>query len=121
MDLQKLPYFKELKRVTPKQDSIVVFDGLIRTLDIITTIRIPKELKESEEVIKQSVASIINSYFNVDNRDFGEEFVPQDLAREIFAIPSVIFATIDNYEGTVKVDFNEFIQLNNFTINVVRV
>ena len=120
------PSFKKqlIDAMEPKKmltDDIVVVDGLIRTLDIITTIRIPKELKESEEVIKQSVASIINSYFNVDNRDFGEEFVPQDLAREIFAIPSVIFATIDNYEGAVKVDFNEFIQLNNFTINVVRV
>lgn len=120
------PSFKKelLDAMEPKKmltDDVVIVDGLIRTLDIVTTIRISRENKEDEEVIKQSVASIVTSYFNVDNRDFGQEFVPQDLAREIFSLPSVIFATIDNYEGTVKVDFNEFIQLNNIVINVVRV
>jgi hypothetical protein len=120
------PSFKKqlIDAIEPKKmltDDVVVVDGLIRTLDIVTTLRISKELKENEEVIKQNVASIITSYFNVDNRDFGQEFVPQDLAREIFSLPSVIFATIDNYEGAIKVDFNEFIQLNNFTINIVRV
>ena len=120
------PSFKKqlISAIEPKKmltDDVVIVDGLIRTLDLVVTIRVSKELKEDEEVIKQQVASVITSYFNVDNRDFGEQFVPQDLSRQIFALPSVIFATIDNYNDTVKVDFNEFIQLNNYTINVVRV
>lgn len=102
-------------------DDLVIVDGLIRTLDLVVTLRVSRELLEDEEVIKQTVSEIIKNYFNVDNRDFGERFVPQDLAREIFELPEVVFATIDNYEGTVFVDFNEFIQLNNYTINIVRV
>lgn len=102
-------------------DEVVVVDGLVRTLDLVVSIRISKDLKEDEEILKQSVASIILDYFNVDKRSFGQEFNPQDLARKIFELPLVIFATVDNYPEPVRVDFNEFIQINNFTINVVRV
>ena len=102
-------------------DDLVVVDGLIRTLDLVVTLRVSKELKEDEEVIKNDAAQVIQDYFQVEKREFGETFVPQDLAREVFALPSVIFATIDNYADPVVVDFNEFIQLNNFTINIVRV
>jgi len=102
-------------------DDLVVVDGLIRTLDLIITLRVSRELLEDEEAIKQKVGQVIQNYFKVDNRDFGERFIPQDLAREIFELPEVIFATVDNYDGAVLVDFNEFIQLNNYTINIVRV
>lgn len=120
------PAFKKelLDQAEPKKmltDDIVVVDGLIRTLDLVITIRVSKELKEDEEVIKNDVALVIQNYFNVENRAFGQTFVPQDLAREIFALSSVIFATVDNYQEPVQVDFNEFIQLNNFSINIVRV
>ena len=102
-------------------DDVVVVDGLIRTLDLVITARVSRELLEDEEVVKQDIATIITNYFNTENREFGQEFVPQDLSREIFAIDSVLFATVDNYDSAVKVDFNEFIQLNNFSINIVRV
>ena len=102
-------------------DDVVVVDGLIRTLDLVVTARVSRELLEDEEVIKQDIATIITDYFNTENREFGQEFVPQDLSRHIFALNSVLFATIDNYDSAVKVDFNEFIQLNNFSINIVRV
>ena len=120
------PSFKKqlIDAMQPKRmitDEVVVVDGLVRTLDLVVTLRIEKDLKEDEEIIKQSAASIILDYFNVDNRSFGQEFNPQDLAKNIFSLPTVIFATIDNYEQSVTVDFNEFIQLNNFTINVVRI
>lgn len=120
------PTFKKqlLDAMEPKKmltDDVVIVDGLVRTLDLSVSIRVSKELKEDEEVIKQTVSNIILDYFNVDNREFGQEFVPQDLAREIFTLPSVIFATVDNYDQVVRVDFNEFIQLNNYTINLVRV
>lgn len=120
------PAFKKelIDQAEPKKmltDDIIVVDGLIRTLDLVMTLRVSKELKEDEEVIKNDVSLVIQNYFNVENREFGQTFVPQDLAREVFALPSVIFATVDNYPEPVEVDFNEFIQLNNFTINIVRV
>lgn len=120
------PAFKKelLDAIEPKKmitNQVVVVDGLIRTLDLVISIRISREIKEDEEVIKAQVANIIQDYFNVSNREFGQEFIPQDLSRRIFELPSVIFATVDNYDMAVKVDFNEFIQLNNYTINVVRV
>ena len=46
---------------------------------------------------------------------------PQEVAREVFGIPEIRYATVDNFSDTVKVDFNEIIQLNNLTINLVRV
>jgi len=120
------PAFKKelIDAMQPKKmitDEVVVVDGLIRTLDLVLTIRISREIKEDEEVIKSQASNIIESFFDVNRREFGQEFIPQALAREVFELPSVIFATVDNYEDTVKVDFNEFIQLNNYTINVVRV
>lgn len=120
------PAFKKelLDAISDKKmitDEVVAVDGLIRTLDLVVTIRLSRELTQDEEVIKNSVGQVILDYFNVGNREFGERFVPQDLARNIFELPEVIFATVDNYEGTVFVDFNEFIQLNNYTINIERV
>ena len=120
------PVFKRdlLEAIEPKKmitDDVVIVDGLVRTLDLVTTIRVSRELLEDEEAIKTKVANVITKYFSVGNRDFGESFIPQELAREIFALPEVVFATIDNYPQRVFVDFNEFIQLNNYTINIERV
>lgn len=102
-------------------DEVVIVDGLIRTIDLIVTIRVDKEVRENEEIIKLQARDKILNYFNVDNREFGQEFNPQDLAREVFTVPAIRFATIDNYRETIRIDFNEIIQLNNLTINIVRV
>jgi len=102
-------------------DHVVVSDGLIRTLDLVTTIRIDKELIDQEEAIKQKVASTILNFFSIDNFDFGKEFIVPELNRAIFQIPQVRYATIDNIKDNIKVNFNEIIQLNNFKINVVEV
>jgi hypothetical protein len=37
---------------------------------------------------------------------------------EIFEIPEVRYATIDNVPEVVKINFNEIIQLNNYTLNI---
>jgi len=120
------PTFKKqlIDAMSPKKmltDEVVVVDGLIRTLDLVVTIRVDREVKEQEEVIKAQVRDTILTYMNIGNRNFGQEFNPQDLAREIFQNPYVVFATIDNFPQVVKADFNEIIQLNNLAINVVRV
>ena len=120
------PTFKKqlLDAIEPKKmltDEIVVVDGLVRTLDLVVTLRVDREIREQEEVIKNQMRELIQRYMSIDNRYFGQEFSPQDLAREIFKNPYVIYATVDNYPNVIKADFNEIIQLNNLTINITRV
>ena len=120
------PTFKKelIEALEPKKmltDEIVVVDGLIRTIDLVVTARIDRELRESAEAIKLKIRERILEYFKVDNRNFGQALEPSDISRQVFQIPEVIFATVDNYPETVLIDFNEIIQLNNLTINLVRV
>ena len=100
-------------------DEPVIVDGLIRTLDLVVTARIDRNLVAKEELIKGKIRRKITNYFNVNNFDFGKPLVLAELSREIFSIPEVRFATVDNLDEDVLVDFNEIIQLNNFTVNIV--
>ena len=113
-----------LNELEPKKmltDEIIVCDGLIRTLDLVITVRIDKDLNDIEAQIQQQVTNEILDFFNVDNTDFGKPFIVADLNRRIFQLPTVRYATIDNISEITHVDFNEIIQLNNFTINTVTV
>jgi len=99
-------------------DDIVIVDGLIRTLDLITTIRIDKEQEKNQDQIKAKVRDKVLTYMNVDNRDFGEDLSIAEINRQIFEVEEVRFSTVDNVEQDIPLDFNEIIQLNNLTINV---
>ena len=124
LQLQKAtPVFKTqlLDAINVKKmatDDIVIVDGLIRTLDLVTTIKIDKEQKENESFILTKVRDKIIDFFNVDNIEFGEALTLSELNRKIFEIDEVRYSTIDNLSQDVRVDFNEIIQLNNLTINV---
>lgn len=113
---QLLEAIQEKKMLT---DEPVVVDGLIRTIDIFVTINIEKKFKNFQSDIRNKVRNRILEYFNVDNAEFGEPFQPQDLVRYIIEVPEVRFATIDNIDSPITIDFNEIIQVNNFTINTV--
>jgi hypothetical protein len=102
-------------------DEVVIVDGLIRTLDLIITLRIDNKYSPIEGSIKNNVSTKILQHFNVDNNDFGKEFNPQELLYRIFEVSEVRFATIDNASESIKVGFNEIVQLNNYTINVAYV
>jgi hypothetical protein len=102
-------------------DEVVIVDGLIRTLDLIITLRIDNKYQALENNIKNKASVKILDHFNVDNNDFGKAFNPQELLYKIFEVPEVRFATIDNASESIKVGFNEIVQLNNYTINVVYV
>lgn len=115
---QLVTAIEERKMLT---DEVVVVDGLIRTLDLQITIRLDKKYQYTENVIKQKIRAKIQTFFNVDNTDFGKEFNPQDLMHSIFEVEEVRFATIDNVPDTVQINFNEIFQLNNFTLNIVYV
>ena len=99
-------------------DDVVIVDGLIRTLDLVTTIRIDREEENNQDQIKAKVRDKIMTYMNVDNRDFGEDFLVAEMNRQIFEVDEVRYSTIDNIGENLTIDFNEIIQLNNLTINV---
>ena len=112
-----LAHLNQKKMLT---DELIVVDGLIRTVDLVVTVKCDKELEPQEEVIKTQTRNILLDYFNVDNREFGEDLSISDLMRFIFTnVEEVRYTTIDNFDKDVIVDFNEIIQLNNFVINVV--
>ena len=116
--------FKEslLAEIEPKKmltDEVAVVDGLIRTLDIVVTIRIDRELENFQSTVEQEVAEVIRNHFLLDNTDFGRPFISTELSRDIFRLPNVRYSTVDNLPEVTEVDFNEIIQLNNFTINTV--
>ena len=110
-----------LAGIAPKKmatDDIVIVDGLIRTLDLVTTIRIDKAEEDNQDQIKAKVRDKLLTYMNVDNRNFGEDFSLSEVNRQIFEVEEVRFSSIDNVDEDISIDFNEIIQLNNLTINV---
>lgn len=112
---QLLTAMTEKKMMT---DDIVVVDGLIRTLDLVCTIRVDLSQKENEEAVKARVRDKILTYLSIDNTEFGEDLIIADLNRTIFEVDEVRFSTLDNVDQDIRIDFNEIIQLNNLTINV---
>lgn len=102
-------------------DEVIIVDGLIRTLDLIISIKVDKALLPNEERIKGKVRNEILSFFSTDNMDFGKALVLADLNRAVFTLPEVRYSTVENLSDNVVADFNEIIQLNNLTINVVGV
>lgn len=112
---QLLAAMNEKKMMT---DDIVIVDGLIRTLDLVCTIRVDQEQKENEDAIKAKVRNKILNYMSIDNTEFGEDLIVADLNRQIFEVDEVRFSTLDNVGQDIRIDFNEIIQLNNLIINV---
>lgn len=103
-------------------DEVVLVDGLIRTLDLSINITLDKRFESKEGIIKSSIARVITNYFNSDNREFGETFFPDSIAREIFTnVSEVRIAEVTNFKNPVNLEFNEILQLNNFflTFNYV--
>jgi len=111
-----------LESITPKKmltDEVVVVDGLIRTMDLFLVLTLDSNFKSGQNQIIQSARELTQKYFNVDNTDFGEPFVPQDLIRYILDNETNIrYARVDNVESPISVGFNEVIQLNNLNITV---
>ena len=109
-----------LESIQPKKmltDEVVVVDGLIRTLDLFLVLTLDSNYKLGQNQIIQSARELTQKYFDVGNTDFGESFVPQDLIRYILDNETNIrYARVDNVESSIKVGFNEIIQMNNLNI-----
>jgi len=112
--IQLLQAMQEKKMLT---DEPVVVDGLIRTLDISLTITLDNKYKKLEPTIVGKTREKVLEYFNVDNVDFGEQFIAQDLIKFILSLIEVRYVTVDNTPEVITCSFNEIIQLNNLTIN----
>lgn len=110
-----LQYMDKYRMLT---DHLTVVDGLVRTMDLVTTLYIDKSARLGTEDIKQRVANRITDYFSVTNRDFGLPFIYSDVVNSVLKDPGVRFFKIENFPGDVHVDFNEIIQLNNLEITV---
>lgn len=116
--------FKEamLKAMEPKKmmtDELVLVDGLIRTVDLNITLTLDSAFETNESDIKARVARTVNNFFNVDNREFGETFYPDDVAREVFtSVNEIRIAEVTNFKDPISLNINEIIQLNNFTLTM---
>ena len=99
-------------------DEIVILDGVVRTIDLVCTIFIDKNRERFEEELKRKVATSIQQFFNVDNRDFGQKLDLGELLSWVIKVPEVRFFKVDNLDSDIFVNFNEIIQLNNLEINV---
>lgn len=118
------PEFKRqlLEAVNDKKmltEEVVVVDGLIRTLDLVVTLRCDKKYEIQEDVIKQKASQKILDYFNVSKLEFGKEFSVQQFNNFLFQIPEIRYSTVDNIPSVIKASFNEIIQLNNFNLIMV--
>ena len=114
--MEMLNFLNEKKMLT---DEIVIVDGIVRTLDLVTTVSVDRELLPREEEIKATVRNAILSYFNNESFDFGDPFVITDFTRSIFQkVDRVRFCRVDNVLTNIQPEFNEVIQLNNVTINI---
>lgn len=116
------PEFKRqlLTAIEPKKmltDEIVVVDGLVRTIDPVFTIKCDAIYRQRESEIKLAVRNAIVNFFNIDNIEFGRAFSAQEVNRKIFdTVPEVRYSTLDNLPQTIRLQFNEVIQLNNLSI-----
>jgi hypothetical protein len=100
-------------------DDIVLVDGLIRTVDLEILITLDKRFENKESDIKSSISNVVLNYFNVDNIEFGQSFVPSEIEKEIFSnVDEVRLAEITNFTGKATLDINEILQLNNFTLTM---
>ena len=99
-------------------DEVVLSDGLIRTLDLVVTAHVDRSLQGMEKTIVANVSQKIRNYFLSDSLDFGDSIIFSALMKNVFEIPQVRFAEVDNFDTDVSVDFNEVIQLNNLVINI---
>lgn len=113
-----LTYLNEYKMIT---DEITIVDGLVRTLDLEATIYLDKPHKIFESDIKAKATRAMLKFFDLDTQEFGQDLDVNELNRALFEINEIRFSSINNIKNTVKLNFNEILQLNNVQIKVVYV
>jgi hypothetical protein len=115
MKKELLDYFSNYKMLT---DDIVISDGVVRTLDIVSTIFIDKANARFSDSIKQKAADKLLEFFNVDNLGFGQKISISDIQNAMLTVPEIRFFNVNNLPEDIYVNFNEIVQLNNFEFSV---
>jgi len=110
-----LTYLNNYKMLT---DEITIVDGLIRTLDLKTTIFVDQTFQPFEEDVKRAASAKVLAFFDLSKREFGERVRVDELNRELFTIPEIRFSKLDNLTDDINLNFNEILQLNNLEINI---
>ena len=110
-----LEYLNKYRMMT---DEITIVDGIVRTLDLVTTLYVDKQQKLSSEDVKQRISGLIQDYFSTNVMDFGKPLILAELINYILGDAGARFFSIDNYDNDIYVDFNEILQLNNIEMNV---
>ena len=110
-----LDYFNSYKMLT---DDIVIADGVVRTLDMVSTIFIDRSSERFSDSIKAKAADKLVEYFNVDNVAFGQKIALSDIVNFMLTIPEIRFFNINNLDQDIYVNFNEIVQLNNFEFTI---
>ena len=110
-----LDYFNSYKMLT---DEIVISDGVVRTLDLVSTIFVDRASARFADSIKAKAADKLVEFFNVDNVGFGQKIALSDIVNFMLTIPEIRFFNINNLEQDIYVNFNEIVQLNNFEFTV---
>jgi hypothetical protein len=112
---EMLDYLNQYRMLT---DELTLVDGVVRTLDLASTLYIDRTQKLSSEDIKKRVGDRIVNFFSTDSRDFGNPLILSELVNYVLEDPGVRYFSIDNYADDIHVDFNEIIQLNNIELKV---
>jgi hypothetical protein len=110
-----ITYLNQYRMMT---DELTIVDGVVRTLDLVTTLYIDKQQKLSSEDVKQRISGLIVDYFSTNVMDFGQPLIISELINYVLGDPGARFFSIENYDNDIYVDFNEILQLNNIEINV---
>ena len=110
-----LTYLNKYKMIT---DEVTIVDGLIRTLDLKTTIFVDQTFQPFEEDVKRAASKKMLEFFDLSKREFGERVRVYELNRELFSVPEIRFSKLDNLKDDIKLNFNEILQLNNLEINI---
>jgi len=110
-----LEYMNNYRMLT---DEITIVDGVVRTLDLVSTLYVDRTQKLSSEDVKARIANRVVEFFSTNNLDFGSPVILADLISYVLEDPGARFFSIDNYPNDIYVDFNEIIQLNNLEISV---
>ena len=118
----KTSMLEEIDKKKMMTDEVVLVDGLIRTVDLAFDITLDSKYRPSEAIISNKIQSIILDFFSVEHREFGERLNLDLVCRDVFsAVEEVRLAEITNFKETIRLEFNEIVQLNNFTLNFIYV
>lgn len=120
LKLELNDYFQSVKMFT---DYLCIRDGFVVLVDVIVDLSINKFYKKFKDEIQAQATQAINSFFNVNNWDYGESLQDTDIIKVLSNISEIGSATvsfttniIDQSDTLVTPLYYEIIRPDNVTI-----